>query len=149
MDEPTPWEEINPPVTVSARQHEPPSRCSAPDDRTTFRNELTACLALTAPVGMTEEAKRDWLAVAWDTLKHIPADILESGARKARLKCDHPSKIVPTIIAETSEAIGRRSRMSEWDSRPRALPGPKPEYCSPEEAAKILRSVGIKPRYGN
>jgi hypothetical protein len=144
-DEPTAWEEINP-VTVSAQRRGPPFKCSVPDeDRITFRNELTACLTLTAPAGMTEENRRDWLAVAWDSLKHIPADILTFGARKARLKCDHPSKIVPAIIAETAEMMGRRSRMAEW-SQPQ-LPAPKPDYCTPEEAAEILRSVGIKPRY--
>lgn len=70
-----------------------------------FRNELTACLALTAPAGMTEEGRRDWLMVAWDSLKHLPPDLLAVGAKAARQKCDHPSKIVPTIIAETAERM--------------------------------------------
>jgi hypothetical protein len=141
-DEPTAWEEINP-VTVSAQRQGLPSKCSVPDeDRITFRNELTACLTLTAPAGMTEENRRDWLAVAWDSLKHIPADILTFGARKARLKCDHPSKIVPAIIAETAEMMGRRSRMAEW-SQPQIAPSEK-EICTPEEARKILNDLGLK-----
>jgi hypothetical protein len=44
-----------------------------PASRVVFRNELTACLSLVAPVGMTEEAKADWLLVAWETLKHLAA----------------------------------------------------------------------------
>src|SRR5438874_8822984 len=97
-NEPTAWEEINP--TVSAPRQELQSRCSdQTETRKVFRNELTACLTLVAPVGMTEEAKRDWLAVAWDTLRHIPPSILANGAAAARKVCDHPSKIVPTIIA--------------------------------------------------
>lgn len=107
-----------------------------------FRNELTACLALTAPAGMTEEARGEWLAVAWDSLKHIPPDILASGARKARLKCDHPSKIVPTIVAETAEQMGTMRRLSEWDAK--QLPAPEPDYCTPEEAAAILEQYGMK-----
>lgn len=108
-----------------------------------FRNELTACLALTAPVGMTEEARRDWLAVAWDTLKEFPPDILQLGARAARRKCDHPSKIVPTIVAETSELM-RWRREAKRDDMPIAIKGPGPEYVSAAEAAKILAEYGLK-----
>jgi hypothetical protein len=142
-DDLTPWEEINP-VTVSARQAGPVSRCSETEDRLTFRNELTACLALTAPVGMTEEAKRDWLAVAWSTLSHIPADILVIGTMAARQKCDHPSKIVPTIIAETAQSMAWRRDGEAARYEHMALPAPKPEYCSPEDAQRILSEYGLK-----
>jgi hypothetical protein len=143
----TPWEEINPPM-VSAPQRGLPSKCSdrlTPASNVEFRNELTACLALTAPAGMTEEGRGEWLAVAWETLKHLPPDLLAMGCRKARETCDHPSKIVPAIVEATKDSMRFRH---EYD-RPvtRALPEPKPKYCSPEEAAEILRSVGIKPRY--
>ncbi len=74
-----------------------------------FRNELTACLALVAPVGMTEEARGEWFAVAWETLSHLPADILQDGCRKARQTCDHPSKIVPAIVAATEDWVAIRS----------------------------------------
>lgn len=129
---------------VSAQQRGPVSRCSAPDEaaRLTFRNELTACLALTAPAGMTEENRRDWLAVAWDTLKHIPPDILTIGARKARLKCDHPSKIVPAIVDETKDMM--RWQRERHDQQFTALPAPKEDICTPEEARKILNDLGLK-----
>jgi hypothetical protein len=108
-----------------------------------FRNELTACLALVAPAGMTEEARRDWLIVAWETLKHLPADILRSGCRVARETCDHPSKIVPTIIAETREMMRwRRDGVREFERDPPALP--RPDYCTPAEAAAILAEFGFK-----
>lgn len=144
-NEPTAWEEINPPATVSAPRRELQSRCSGQTDRKVFRNELTACLTLVAPVGMTEEAKRDWLAVAWNTLQHIPADILASGAAKARMLCDHPSKIVPTIVAETAEQMRWRREAREESCL--QLPAPPPDYCTPEEAAEILRSVGLKSHF--
>src|SRR3954471_1459964 len=57
-----------------------------------FRNELTACLALVAPVGMNEEARSEWLAVAWATLSTLPADLLAIGCARARETCDHPAK---------------------------------------------------------
>ena len=79
-----------------------------PASNEVFRNELTACLALVAPVGMTEESRREWLSVAWKSLDHLPADLLAVGCTKARQTCDHPSKIVPTIIAETKEMMGWR-----------------------------------------
>jgi hypothetical protein len=57
---------------------------------------------------MTEEAKRDWLAVAWGTVGHLPADLLKLGCEAARKTADHPSKIVPTIIAETERRLQAR-----------------------------------------
>lgn len=77
-----------------------------------FRNELTACLALVAPAGMSEEARGEWLAVAWETLKDLPPDILAAGCRRARETCDHPSKIVPTIIAETEGWLTTRRALA-------------------------------------
>jgi hypothetical protein len=142
-NEPTPWEDINPPMALAQPQGQGSRSSVTEEDRKTFRNELTACLALTAPAGMTEEARRDWLAVAWDTLKHIPADILTVGARKARQQCDHPSKIVPTIIAETAEMM--RWKREAKREEPVALI--ERDYCTPEEAAEILKSVGIKPSF--
>lgn len=76
---------------------------------------LSACLALVRPVGMTEDETSDWLEVAADTLEDIPAHIVEDGARAARKRCDHHSKIVPTIIAETRDAVA-------WHNRPKTAP---------------------------
>lgn len=146
MDEPTAWEDINPPM-VSAPRQGPPCKSSDTEARTVFRNELAACLTLTAPVGMNEEARRDWFAVAWDTLKHIPADDLARGARIARQTCDHPAKIVPAIVKAVSE-------LNPWDAfcRPVSYEQPQLESpeaipCTPEEAAQILDEFGIRRRW--
>lgn len=145
-NEPTPWEDINPP-TALARQQERPAQSLArlqPADSTHFRNELTACLALVAPAGMTEENRRDWLAVAWGTLRHLPADLLSQGCAEARKTCDHPSKLVPTIIEATRESMNFRNDVVR-DSGPQFRLA-EPDYCTPEEASEILRKYGLKSR---
>lgn len=116
-----------------------------PATNTQFRDELTACLVLVAPVGMTEEAKAEWLSVAWATLKHLPPDLLAAGCFEARKTADHPSKIVPAIIGYAEERLETRKRIAR-DYGP-ALPAPErpdPNYCSPEEAAAILKEFGLK-----
>lgn len=131
--------------TDSALPHGPHSRSSerlVPASADDFRNELTACLTLVAPVGMTEEAKRDWLAVAWVTLQHLPADLLASGCKVARETCDHPSKVVPTIVAATKQSLAWREEASrERGEKPRL---PSPDYISPAEASSILREFGLR-----
>lgn len=154
-DEPTAWEDINPPM-ASAQRRERHSPSSDHDPRITFRNELTACLSLVAPAGMTEEARRDWLAVAWDTLKHLPPEILQSGCRIARKTCDHPSKIVPAIVEATRDQL-RLHR--EHSSDLLAIAGPqlrknvmdrRGEPMSEEDTAElngILEKLGAVARY--
>jgi hypothetical protein len=94
---------------------------------------------------MTEEAKRDWLAVAWDSLKHLSADDLARCARQARQTCDHPAKIVPAIIKAADELRPWEKFISRQpETRPERLI--EPNYCTPEEAAEILREVGLKLR---
>lgn len=141
--EPTAWEDINPPM-VSARPQGQLSTSSDTETRTVFRNELTACLALTAPAGMTEESRREWLAVAWDTLKHIHPKDLARCAKTARQTCDHPAKVVPAIIkAFDAMPSWATHGQPEPETRPERLI--EPNYVTPEEAAEILREVGLKP----
>jgi hypothetical protein len=94
---------------------------------------------------MTEEARREWLAVAWQTLNHLPSDLLSSGCIEARKTADHPSKIVPAIIGYAEPRLENRKRIER--DYPLALPAPErsePNYCTPEEAAEILRQYGLK-----
>jgi len=117
----------------------------APASSTAFRDELTACLVLTAPVGMTEEAKGEWLAVAWQTLKHLPSDLLAAGCLQARKTADHPSKIVPAIVAYAEPRLTSRRRV-EREFTPSAAPRlTAPGYVTPSEAAEILKEFGLKP----
>lgn len=123
-----------------------------------FRNELTACLALVVPVGMTEESRREWLAVAWETLKHLPPDILHRGCEVARQTCDHPSKIVPAIIAETADWMEIRRRNDFAKPSIQCLPAPtkkhvldrRGEAMTDEDCAElnaILEKLGATARY--
>lgn len=119
-----------------------------PATRQEFGVELTACLALVVPVGMTEEARREWLSVAWQTLKHLPSDLLAAGCIEARKTADHPSKIVPAIIAYAEPRLENRQRIRrEYPSSSLRIAGPErpePNYCTPEEAARILKEFGLK-----
>lgn len=105
-----------------------------------FATELTACLALVAPVGMTEESRREWLAVAWRTLQFLPADLLSIGCSEARKTCDHPAKLVPVIVAATSESMATRRRIAyEYGPRSAVPKLDSPPRCTPEEAREIVR----------
>lgn len=123
---------------------------TTPASKTEFRNQLTACLVLTAPTGMTEEARSDWLRVAWMTVSHLPSDLLERGCKKARETADHPSKIVPIILKEVESDMEWRRRMAAPQSSASlvtALPEPKQQFCTAEEAAKILQEVGLRAKW--
>jgi hypothetical protein len=127
MDEPTAWEDINPKMALAPQAEQRlPSLAPATSDQ--FRNELTACLALVVPVGMTEEARREWLLVAWETLKHLPPDILHHGCEAARKTADHPSKIVPAIIAATDD----------WMKSRRSCVQPVEQVCLPLPKKHIM-----------
>lgn len=118
------------------------------DNQSFIYGQLSACLALVRPVGMTEGETMDWLAVAADAVGHIPPHILESGCRRARTKCTHHSQVVPAIIEET------RADM-DWLSRPKVpaslrLVPPAPEQHAaeplpdPNTLMPTLRRMGLR-----
>jgi hypothetical protein len=114
----------------------------APAGRDDFRRELTSCLALCAPSGMTQDDRNEWLRVAWGTLSHLPADMLNHACSVARREADHPSKIVPIITRETGDWM--RNRRAAYGS----IPAPverlsAPDYCTADQAASILREFGL------
>lgn len=84
-------------------------------------NELSACLALVRPAGMTEDMATEWLAVAASTLTGLSEYELAKGFRQARLECSHHSQIVPTVMKANAEAIEYRRKADAlmWD-RPSA-----------------------------
>jgi hypothetical protein len=97
---------------------------------------------------MTEADRAEWLRVARITLSGIPADLLEMGCKAAREKCDHPAKIVPTILAETKASWESRRRHLR-ELREQATPPPPriaPQYVTAEQAATILREIAEEKR---
>lgn len=148
-DQHSPWDDINPPMASApqpGRQIASSTSLLSPATNTEFRDELTACLSLVAPVGMAEEARAEWLAVAWSTLGHLPADLLAIGAQKARETCDHPSKIVPAILGETRDMLDRRRYhfRETVATVPTSHRLPEPDICTPEQADAILREFGLR-----
>ncbi|MBB5709319.1 hypothetical protein [Sphingomonas xinjiangensis] len=122
----------------------------APASTADFRTQLTACLTLVAPTGMTPEDRTEWLRAAWGALKDIPPDLLEAGCELARETCDHPSKIVPAIIKATDQVWRKRKGDRARVLATLALPAEEPvtvdpdELCTPEQAAAIIAELGLK-----
>ncbi|WP_288804534.1 hypothetical protein [uncultured Novosphingobium sp.] len=105
---------------------------------------LSASLALVKPAGMTPKEAKDWILVAYDSLRHLPYPIFEAAVRAARLECDHPAKIVPTVIKQSRDALlwrrvnGPVLRLVQTET-PR-LTGPLPD---PHEMMPDLRRIGL------
>jgi hypothetical protein len=119
----------------------------APDDQ--FITILLPCLQLVAPVGMDEDSQDTWFEAARLALDGIPVGLLQRGAEAAMQKADHPSKVVPAIMAEIAEAWARRKRLAAPIADFRATALPEPDRCTPAEAAEIIerfkigRSAGV------
>lgn len=69
--------------------------------------ELAESLALTAPVTMTEDDRRQWLSAAVRAMRDAePSPVAFAAAvRAARIStaCDHPAKILPAIMKALGE----------------------------------------------
>lgn len=66
--------------------------------------QLTSCLCLVRPVGMTEQEAEDWLSVALGEVLHYPRSVFVTAAAHARRTCTHHAQIVPAIIRHCEEA---------------------------------------------
>lgn len=104
----------------------------APVSRAEFIAELTPCLELVAPVGMDEDSRYTWFNAAARALDGIPIALLKRGAAAAMAKADHPSKIVPAIMAEVSK---------DWDWRRRHA-----SHCPPPAFEQPAREIGEEER---
>ena len=81
--------------------------------------ELGGCLTLVSPSGLTADDRKEWIAVAMQTLSGIPADLLAEGCAEARRRCRFPSEIVPMIL----DTVGKRW---EWRKEAARRPAPLP-----------------------
>lgn len=143
-------------ITVEMRAALPVALASAnarlqPTPPADVMMRLAPVLTLTAGAGMTGGARAEWLAAAADALKGIPFDLLERGIRAARSTCDHPSKIIPAILADVKDAWrdrlrerGMIRRLADLADNPPTPPAPV-ERCTPAEAQEIMAEFGIRP----
>lgn len=107
-----------------------------------FREQLTSCLILCAPTGMTKDDRQEWLRTAWATLSDLPSDLLREGCAEARKHADHPAKIVPIIMRTVGDAMRMRRQMETSDHVPRER-HIEPQYVTPEAARAILEKHGL------
>ncbi len=110
------------------------------------KSELGACLTLVSPSGLSADDRKEWLAVAMQTLSGIPSDLLADGCAVARRKCRFPSEIVPTILEE----VEQRWKWRKEDAQRRdpahridllASPKNEPDLVDPAEVRKLLDSL--------
>lgn len=59
---------------------------------------LSRCLTLTAPTGMSQDDRLEWLMVAAPELAGLPSLVFDDACAHARKTCDHPAKIIPAIL---------------------------------------------------
>lgn len=59
---------------------------------------LSRCLTLTAPSGMSQEDRLEWLTIAAPELADLPGMLFDDACAHARKTCDHPAKIIPAIL---------------------------------------------------
>jgi hypothetical protein len=122
-----------------------PDQALRPAAAEDFLRELSSCLALTAATGMSDQARTEWLITARATLTGIPADLLARGARVARSYCDHPSKIVPTIMREIE---------TSWENRRKSFrrePSSEPKHEEPRQIFDVVTAdqiAEIKEEFG-
>lgn len=87
--------------------------------------ELSRCLRLTVPAGMTQEDRREWLLVAVREVEAIPSCEFFDRCAHSRKVADHPAKIVPEIHKFKPQSFASagwyRRHLSDlrakWDNR--------------------------------
>lgn len=97
---------------------------------------------------MSAEEAEDWLLAALTVVGHYRADTLRRAASEAKRKIDHPSKIVPTIVAIADKIIPPVIPDDGWDGyelpAPRvALPAPPLTAQAVAELPEPLVNIGL------
>ena len=117
-----------------------------PAHRDVILKGLGTALALVVPSGFSEQDRKLWLAVALETLKDIPLDLLQRGVIHARRVADHPAKIVPAIVQEVEVEWNRRRHAKAEIERLLALAAApaaeQPKLTAPPLTADEIRRMG-------
>lgn len=148
-----PWDE-------QRRQHAKLSRVSleleireleaklAPRSLEEIMAALSRCLTLTAPSGMSQDDRLEWLTVAAMELLVVPSIVFDDACAEARRTCDHPSKIVPAIMRyQPSHYISEgflRGRLSTARARLANISAPRIEKKAedPDERRCVATGMG-------
>jgi hypothetical protein len=113
---------------------------------------FSAALALVAGVGMSQAERESWLTSARAACKHLPEDLFRDGVNAARRQADHPSKIVPAIVAYAEDGMrNRRADLANVEALAgceRRMPWePSAEtedtIVTPEQVAAIKAEFGL------
>lgn len=112
-------------------------------DRGRFANALGQCLALVAPMGMGQVERRTWMEAAFASLRHLPMDVIEKGAKSACKTADHPSKLIPAIIAVAEPEMAWRRRVKAPAPAEAALPAPGGERPTSAEVDAICKQFSV------
>ena len=137
MDEPTQIGKLLPTAGQWAAPKPPPApplSWQAPATREEIILALSPCLTIAAPSGMSLDDRTEWFMAAAGFLESVPAGLLKEAAR--RTVCDHPSKIVPAILAYAAQNMDT----FVYRNRP-ATTAPRLEVVKPEKpkAPKITQ----------
>lgn len=114
---------------------------------------VASALALVRPVGMGDAAADDWIALAANELRDIPADLLDEAAVHVRRTCTHHGQIVPAVFGHVQDRWDERKRLRfghiERGPRRNADPAP-PEWWQPgaDELEAVKRGIADKLRSG-
>lgn len=114
---------------------------------------VASALALVRPVGMSDAAADDWIALAANELRDIPADLLDEAAVHVRRTCTHHGQIVPAVFGHVQDRWDERKRLRfghiERGPRRNADPAPS-EWWQPsaDELDAVKRDLVDKLRSG-
>ena len=121
----------------------------APASRQTIVVELSRCLTLCAPSGLTQDDREEWVSVAMPEVMEIPEDIFLEGCALARKKCDHPAKIIPAIVGYDPPFWGtsaRRRHLHDCESYlenidAKRIAQAEPDYVDPDDMAALVKEL--------
>lgn len=124
----------------------------SPVDPEDLMDIVAPALALVGGVGMNADGRAEWMMAAGSALRHLPEDLLRRGVKAAQRFADHPSKIVPAIIAEAQPEYDRRvthrQTTAEHNALFAALPAPGKARPTKAEVDQIMSEYGIPSSYG-
>ena len=104
---------------------------------------LSRCLTLTAPTGMSQDDRTEWLMVAAPELADLASMLFDDACAHARKTCDHPAKIIPAILKYEPSAYWSgpdhaRKRLSDAKAKLANLDAPRLQQSdNPEERHEV------------